>query len=138
MHPDSDFPEHAATPGLQAFLGKPGTPVPEVNAADLQLMWRYTRDLKARHPEGDVAAGVEIWRKLCSPGANISALTYRLGMVGLLEMTLGPTWRGGQLSDAALKVAARMPLEWLRVGVIRRDLPFDVVGFLAQVKAEQR
>jgi hypothetical protein len=49
---------------------------------------------------------------------------------------LEAAWPGGQPSDAAFKVAARMELKWMGVGVVQNGLPFNVEGFLAQVHGE--
>ena len=118
------------------MFGKAGEPVPEVDFADMKAMWAYIQDLKQRHPEGSVAIGEGIWRRGCSSDADIRAVSYRLGALGLLEMLLQPAYSGGQWSEAALKAASKMELTWMQMGTVYNALPFDVVAFLAQARAE--
>jgi hypothetical protein len=116
---------------IEVLTGKAGGPVPvELDVADIKVMWTHCQELKARHP-GGVAVEVGIWRRLCSPGANIRALSYRCGMLGLLEMMVRPAWTGGE-SENACKVAARMDLNWMLVAVVQNRLPFNLDGFLAE------
>jgi hypothetical protein len=76
------------------------------------------------------------WKRLCSPGADIRAVSYRCSMLGLLEMMLRAAWTGGELSENAFKVAAMMDLDWMAVGVVQNGLPFSLEGFLAEVKGQ--
>jgi hypothetical protein len=98
-------------------------------------MWAHYQESKAQHP-GGVAVGVDIWRPLCSPGADIRAVWYRCSMLGLLEKMLRAAWAGGELSENTFKVAARIDLEWMAVGVAQNGLPFSLEGFLAEVQRE--
>jgi hypothetical protein len=120
---------------IDALIGKAGEPVPVVDVADIKVMWAHGQELKAQHPRG-VAVEVGIWKQLCSPGADIRAVSYRCGMLGLLEMMLRAAWTGGELSANAFKVAARMDLHWMAVGAAQNGLPFSVEGFLAEVQRE--
>jgi hypothetical protein len=118
---------------IEVLTGKAGGPVPvELDVADIKVMWTHCQELKARHP-GGVAVEVGIWRRLCSPGANIRAVSYRCGMLGLLEMMVRPAWTGGE-SENAFKVAARMDLDWMLVAVVQNRLPFNLDGFLAELQ----
>jgi hypothetical protein len=120
---------------IDVWFGKAGEPVPVVDVADIKVMWAFCQDLKAQHPEG-VAVEVDIWKRLCSPGADIRAVSYRCQMLGLLEMMLRAAWTGGELSVTAFKVAARMDLHWMAVGVAQNGFPFSLEGFLAEVQRE--
>jgi hypothetical protein len=120
---------------LDALIGKAGVPVPVVDVADIKVMWTHGQEFKAQHP-GGVAVGMDVWKQLCSPGADIRAVAYRYGMLGLLEMMLRAAWTGGGLSENAFKVAARMDLDWMPVGVVRNGLPFNLERFLAEVQRE--
>jgi hypothetical protein len=51
-------------------------------------------------------------------------------------MMLRAAWTGGELSENALKVAARMDMHWMAVGVVQDGSPFSVEGFLAEVLRE--
>ena len=120
---------------IDVLIGKAGEPVPIVDVADIKVMWAHGQELKAPHP-GGVAVEVGIWKQLCSPGADIRAVSYRCGMLGLLEMMLRAAWTGGELSANAFKVAARMDLHWMAVGVAQNGFPFSLEGFLAEVQRE--
>jgi hypothetical protein len=43
---------------------------------------------------------------------------------------------GGKFSDSAFKVAARMELKWMGVGVVQNGLAFDVERFLTEAHGE--
>ena len=120
---------------IDDLLGKPGESVPVVDAADIKVMWDYSQKLKAEHGDG-VAVGVGVWRQLLAPGVDIKAVGYRLGMLSMFEMMLRAAWAGGEPSENAFKVAARMDLNWMQVGVVRNGLPFNLEGFLAEVQHE--
>jgi hypothetical protein len=120
---------------MRKLRGKPGEPVPVVDFADMRAVWAFVQDVQKRHPEG-IAIGMGAYKSVCSPGADIRAVGYRLSMLGLLEHFLQPAYTGGQWSEAALKAAAKMELTWLPVGVPQKGLPFDVMQFLAQAQAE--
>jgi hypothetical protein len=121
---------------LSELLGKPGESVPVVDAADLKTMWTYCQQLKAEHPEGGVAVGVSVWKQLLAPGVDIKAVGYRFGTLSILDRMLRPAWAGGAPTENAFKVAAKMDLNWARVGVVRNGLPFNLEGFLAEVMHE--
>jgi hypothetical protein len=114
---------------IDVFFGKAGEPVPVVDVADMKVMWTHGQELKAQHPEG-VAVEVGVWKQLCSPGADIRAVSYRCQMLGLLEMMLRAAWTGGELSVNALKVAARMDLHWVRSASLRTGSPSVWKDFL--------
>ena len=120
---------------IDVLFGKAGEPVPVVDLADIKVMWVHFQELKAQHP-GGVAVEVDIWKQLCSPGANIQAVSYRCQMLGLLEMMQRAAWTGGELSVNAFKVAARMDLHWMAVGLAQNGLPFSLEGFLVEVQRE--
>ncbi len=117
------------------FFGKAGEPVPVVDVADIKVMWSHCQELKAQHP-GGVAVEVGIWKRVCSPGADIRAVSYRCQRLGLWGMLLRPAWNGGDLSENAFKVAARMDLHWMAPGVAQEGA--GVEEFLAEVLAEEQ
>jgi hypothetical protein len=120
---------------IDVLIGNVGEPVPLVDVADIKVMWTHYQELEARQP-GGVTVAFGIWKQLCSPGADIRAVFYRCGMLGLLEMMLRPAWTGGELSENVFKTAARMDLDWMPVGVVQHELPFNLEGFLAEVQRE--
>jgi hypothetical protein len=123
-------------PELDRFIGKAGDLVPPVDPADLKQLWTYAQELRAKYPNGGVATGIEIFKHMCSPGADARAVWYRSTMLGLLEMMLETAWPGGRPSEAAFKVASRMELRWMGVGVPQKGLPFDLESFLAEAQGE--
>lgn len=119
---------------LDHFIGKPGEPVPVVEPADLKRLWAYAQELRARYPSGGMATGIDVLKHMCSPGADIRAVSYRSTMLSMLALMLESAWPGGQPSEAAFEVAAQMELTWMDVGVPHRGLPFDVGRFLGEVR----
>src|SRR5215469_4634660 len=93
---------------FERLFGKPGEPVPAVDFADMKAMKAVMEDVKKEHPKGGVAIGMEVWQSVCSPDADIRAVSYRLRLLGMLEISLQPVYSGGQWSEAALKAAAKM------------------------------
>ena len=118
---------------IDALIGKAGEPVPVVDVADIKAVWAHGRELRAQHP-GGVAVELGVWKRVCSPDADIRAVTYRCQRLGLLEMLLRAAWTGGDLSENAFKVAAGMDLHWMAPGVAQNG--FGVEGFLAEVFLE--
>jgi hypothetical protein len=120
---------------IDALIGKAGEPVPIVDVADMKAVWAYGRELRAQHP-GGVAVELDVWKQVCGPGADIRAVTHRCQRLGLWEMLLRPAWTGGDLSENAFKVAARMDLHWMASGVPQKGA--GVEEFLAEVFAEEQ
>jgi len=120
------------------FGGQPGTPVPEVDPADIKTAYTVHSELQARHPGKSVATGMELFQRLCSPGANLPAVSYRTATIQLLEMIspdLLSEWRkNGQIDDRVFRAAASIPLQWQKVGVVRQGLPFDAEDFMRRVR----
>ena len=120
---------------IDALTGKAGEPVPVVDVADIKAVWAHDRELRAQHP-GGVAVEIGVFKRVCSPGADIRAVAHRCQMLGLWEMLLRPVWTGGDLSENSFKVAARMDLRWMAPGVIQSGPAVE--EFLAEVFAEER
>jgi hypothetical protein len=121
---------------IDDFFGKPGEPVPVVDAADLKAMRAYGRELAARYPGVVGAIGLGVWKQICKPGADIAATAYRSSVLKMLEMEMCAAWTGGELSENAFKVAAKMDLKWMAVGVVYEGLPVNLEEFLAEVQRE--
>ena len=121
---------------VEFLIGKAGEPVPVVDAADIRAMWTFSRELKSRNGDRVMATSVDIWKQVCQPSADIRAVAYRHSMLWLLERMLRAAWTGGELNDNALKVAARMDLKWMPVGVVSNGLPFNLEGFLFAAQQE--
>lgn len=78
----------------------------------------------------------DLYQRVCSPGADVRAVWYRLSRLEMLEHFLKVAYAGGQWSDAAFKAAAKMDLRWSQLGVPLNDSPFSVTGFLVQAMEE--
>lgn len=115
---------------LEAMIGKPGEAVPVVEVEDIKAVYRLHQELGARHPGKQVAVGMSLLQSAC-PEADIRAVAYRCSMLQMLERLLQPAWDGGQLSENSFKAAAKLDLEWMPVGVVKKGLPLDLEMFLS-------
>jgi hypothetical protein len=107
---------------------------PAVDPVDLKLVWmEYTE-----HP--GCAIGTSLLARLCSPGADIHAISHRYAMLTMLRQLptdlLADKMRGGQLDDVVFKVAATIPLERREIGVEYDGLPFDADEFVRRLRDE--
>jgi hypothetical protein len=121
---------------IDALFGKPGEPVPVVDVADIKKVWAFGRELRARHPEG-VAVELGVLQKVCPGVADVRAVAYRGQRWGIFEWLMRAAWTGGELSENAFKVAARMDLVWIAPGVSQKGL-FELEDFVGQVFAEEQ
>jgi hypothetical protein len=121
---------------MDFFTGKAGEPVPVVDAADIRAMWNYGRELNSQNGGRGVGVEVDVWKQVCQPGADIRAVSHRYMMLWFLERMLRAAWTGGELSENAFKVAARMDLNWMPVGVPSNGLPFNLEEFLVRTQVE--
>ncbi len=79
---------------MEAQFGfTPGKPVPRVKASDLRAMWKLTEDVKARHPGRQateaVGIGGELVKHVCSPEADVKAVSWRGMRLGMLMTASG-------------------------------------------------
>jgi hypothetical protein len=91
-------------PELDLFIGKAGDLVPPVDPADMKAVWAYQQETAARYPQGGVFTGMEVLKHLCSPGADIRAVSYRSMTLGLLELMLESAWPGGRLVPPSARI----------------------------------
>ena len=82
---DPDTQEHERLRELFG-LGRAGEPVPQVDPEDVKVVWEVGQESVKENPQGNVAIGVEIFRRACKPGANVPAVTYRTGQIGILRL----------------------------------------------------
>jgi hypothetical protein len=128
---------------LARLMGTPGDPVPPVDIADMNAAYRCFKEAKAG--KGSIGIGIGLLERVCSPGADVRAVSYRVMQLGLFtrvfpEMLhhlppLAPMVQDGELTEAALMVGARFPMKWLAVGV-EGQMPFDLEAFIAEVQKE--
>jgi hypothetical protein len=129
------FREGGNVNGINTFFNGDSDAVPEVKFADLKAMWNYNQEIKSRDHRRQFAVADSVWERICSPDANIPALTYRCTMLSLLETFLEATVSGGQITDNALQVAATIPMNWVGMGM-RNLMPFDFMEFLTLVRGK--
>jgi len=115
------------------FGGNPGEPVPQADPEDLKALWRLQRDVAVRHPGQQIAIGNELAQHYCKAGADIQAVSYRVSFLWLMSRFVPEQFaaftKDGQPIDAAFRAAAKVPAEWMGVGVARQGPPFDVNEF---------
>jgi hypothetical protein len=73
-------------------------------------------------------------KQVCKPGADIEAVSYRASFTWLISRIapehLARFTREGQPDDAVFRAAAKVPAEWMGVGIVRQGPPFDLDEFL--------
>jgi hypothetical protein len=113
-----------------------GEPVPRVDPQDVEAVWELTQEVSKKYPDKQMAIGVTGFQARCKPGADIAAVTYRAGMVGILQRAM-PAIMDPLIADkldAVLLAAAEIPMEWLGVGIEHQGPPFDMDDFLRRVR----
>lgn len=111
-------------------MREPGKPVPVVDVVALKRMWDYQKDIEARHPDQRIGFSNNVWEQVLPAGTDIRSVSYRCGMLRLIEMVLRTVWTGGQLSEVAFKVAAKMDMKWTSPAVTAK---MELENFIAQV-----
>jgi hypothetical protein len=116
------------------FGGKPGEPVSEVDPADVKLVWQVQKDAQDPHRGMGAAIGADLIRKACTPGADIEAVGYRTMLLWMMDHIapeeLARFMRDGEPEESVFRAAAKIPVEWMGVGIARQGPPFDVNEFL--------
>jgi hypothetical protein len=116
------------------FGGNVGEPVPEVDPKDVQTVWKIQREIEERNPGQQVATGVSLLKAACKPDTNTEAVTYRASQLFLLRMIAPEQWAqltsNGQPSDSVFAAVAKVPMEWMGVGIVRQGPPFNFEEFL--------
>jgi hypothetical protein len=122
------------------FGGAPGTPVPQVDLDDIKASLQLAREVEKRHPDGRCQIGASLAASVCKPGADVPAIGYRLGQLGLIQImaklgsitqdTLGTLMRDGEFTEQTLRTIATIPMEWMGVGIVRQGPPYDFEEFL--------
>lgn len=115
----------------------PEGPIPPVDPADLRSVWEMQREVQARTAGQHTTISAEIYKRACSPGANVGAVWFRASLIGMLEMlgVLRPWIHEGVVADAVFKVAATFPMNGMAIGVPQQGLPFDVQELISQIAA---
>ena len=119
------------------FLGEAGEPVPTVDPEDLKAVFEVYRDEAKNNPDVKTLA-MGVFAQVCKPGADTQALWFRCAMLQLFisivpEAELSPWVKDGLPDDAMFREMARIPMEWMGVGVSRRGPPFDLDELMRRV-----
>jgi hypothetical protein len=120
---------------LTSFWGKAGEPVPQVDPSDMKALWKLGEETKKMRPDGGVAIGVNLMEAYCKPGANIGAITYRAGMIGMLQH-IAPEVMDPLIKDkldAVLATASEIPMEWIGT-TVHHGWTFDPEDFVRRVR----
>src|SRR5438477_4476618 len=133
-----EMPEHPWEPQEGEAL------VPAVEPADVKAAWQVYHDAEVRMPGQQVAIGRSVFEHVCSPGADISSVTYRTVQLLLLfhiaaEAVNEPDarkileWQHGDKLDRLFEVMSRIPIKWLpKEGT--HSFPLNVDDFVKQVE----
>jgi hypothetical protein len=124
-------------------------PIPTVDPVDLKSVWamleELKRDFEKRVPDHasnqSIGIGVDCYERVCSPGADVGAVWYRVSMLGLLQM-MGkeagePALSGltdDKPSDAVFRALATLPMTGMNPGVTHDGLPFDPAELVRLIK----
>jgi len=105
--------------------------LPAVDPADIKILWKEHAD------NPGCAIGADLLARLCSPGADIHAISHRYAMLGQLPANLlADKMHDDQLDEVVFRVAATIPLERREIGVEYDGLPFDADEFVKRVRDE--
>jgi hypothetical protein len=124
-------------------------PIPPVDPADLKSVWAMQEELKRdfekrvpnRAPNQRFGVSINYYKRVCSPGANLGALWYRLSILELRHIseitgTSLPWPRAGKPGDAVFKALATVPMTGLAPGAARKVPPFDPDELIRLIQKE--
>jgi hypothetical protein len=127
-----------------------GTSEPEdglvapVDPSDMKSVHRMHRQLaQAVGSTGEltpgtrgVAIGLEAYKGVCSPGAGIGSIWYRVSMLNVCDSIglLSKYKTDVGFIDVVYHVAATIPMKRMQTGVTYHGLPFDTEEFVKQVE----
>jgi hypothetical protein len=98
------------------------TLVPTVDPADVKTAWQLYEDAELGMPGQQVAISRSVFQHVCSPGADISAISHRAVMLRFLFLNvdhspeepeakeLAQYRRDGELDDRLFQVMSQIPL----------------------------
>jgi hypothetical protein len=104
------------------FLGADqGAPIPPVDPLDLKHVHEFCEQKNSQHRdasiEGNSAIDAGLMARVCSPGADISAVWLRNTLLSLMvrQSVLTDLQRGTELDDAVYRVAATIPMNGIKL-----------------------
>jgi hypothetical protein len=108
------------------FGGKPGEPVPTVDPDDVKAVWKIRNDPSS--PTG-AASATPLLLQACKPGADLHAVVYRSCFLWFMTQ-IAPEQLKGFTEEAVYRAVAKVPAQWMGVGIVRKSPPYDVNEFL--------
>jgi hypothetical protein len=75
------------------WLKDPNNAIPIVDLADIKALWQQSKDLEAQPRQSGTMRILKREAAACSHSADIASVVYRLGMLELVKMTMGLTFR---------------------------------------------
>jgi hypothetical protein len=135
---------------LTDFCWMKDGPIPPVDPADLKSVWamheKFNKEFEERMPKRPpnqvCAVSPDYYRQVCSPGANVGVVWYRLSILEMLRHiseitgTSLPWPREGKPGDAVFKALATVPMTGVAPGVVRKVPPFDPDELIRLIKQE--
>jgi len=115
---------------MEGWDSSPG-PIPAVDPSDLRKVWDFMSGIPDTG-SGATGVDVDVFKSICSPGADVIAVWWRASLLQLGErLGLVSRWlSNGRLDDAVINVAADFPMDKIEAGVLYNGLPFDVQKFI--------
>jgi|SRR5580692_8849594 hypothetical protein len=109
---------------------------PSVQPRDLENVWKLTQDMPLVPPSQVNFMCIEDYARVCSPGADVTAVWYRAGFFRLLAEHLGllNPEAPSQMRKAFFELAAKFPLKRMELGVRYDEWPMDADGFVKQLR----
>jgi hypothetical protein len=97
---------------------------------------REERQAMAQAAGSGPAIATSVFRSVCSPGADVTAVWYRVAMLGTCdeEGLLSAHKHDGEFTDAVFQVAAKFPMKRVEADAEYEGPPFDTEEFLKQVE----
>lgn len=93
-----------------------------------------TRYVVVRHPGQQFAIGSRVYEQTCKPKADLQAVGYGAAVLSMLmhlaQHPENPWLKEDQLEDLVFTAAAKIPMEWMGVGIVRDGPPLDVDEFV--------
>jgi hypothetical protein len=114
--------------------------VAPVDPSDIKSVYRMGRERQAAAQavgsSGGFAIGQSAYKSVCSPGADVTAVWYRVSMLGIGDHAglLSPYKSDGEFTDAVFRVAATFPMKRMECGVEYRGAPFNTEEFVREIE----
>ena len=108
---------------------------------DLKAVWELGQRAQKAHPGQQIAIDEDLIKHVCQSKADIQAVSYRASLVSLLKLIapdkVAPWMKEGQFDDAMFRTGAKIPIQWMEVGVVKQGFPFDVEEFFRRLSADE-